>query len=99
MLDLLTQDPTTMKPTKRRLALLGARLACWTAPLLLLGLMGAAVAHFFFEVGNYPEPRARYAVGSLFLFLFAPVTGAIWYLARQRRRELRAAVSSTEEKS
>jgi hypothetical protein len=38
-------------------------------------------------------------VGALFLFLFAPVTGAIWYLARQRLRELRAAVSATEEKS
>ena len=96
---LFTQDPATMSPTTRRLALLGARLACWTAPLLLLGFVGAAAAHFLFEVGNYPEPRARYAVGSLFLFLFAPVTGAIWYLARQRRRELRAAVSSAEDKS
>lgn len=99
MLDLLTQDSATMSPTTRRLALLGARLACLTAPLLLLGFVGAAAAHFLFEVGNYPEPRARYAVGSLFLFLFAPVTGAIWYLARQRLRELRAAGSATEEKS
>lgn len=91
MLDLLTRDPATLSPTTRRLALLGARLACWTAPLLFLGFVGAAVAHFLFEVGNYPEPRARYAVGSLFLFLFAPVTGVIWHLARQRRRDLQAA--------
>jgi len=99
MLDLLTRDPATMSPPTRRLALLGARLACWTAPLLLLGLLGAAGAHFFFEVGNYPEPRARHAAGSLFLLLFAPVTGALWYLARRRLRELRAAVSAAEEKS
>jgi hypothetical protein len=99
MLDLLTRDPATMSPTTRRLALFGARVACWIAPLLLLGFVGAAAVHFLFEVGNYPEPRARYAVGSLFLFLFAPVTGGIWHLARQRVRELRAAVSSTEEKS
>jgi hypothetical protein len=99
MLELLTRDPATMSSTTRRLALLGARVACWIAPLLLLGLVGAAIAHFFFGVGNYPDPRARFAVGALFLFLFAPVTGAIWYLARQRLRELRAAVSATEEKS
>ena len=99
MLDLITRDPTSMSPTTRRLALLSARLACWTAPLLLIGLLGAAGAHFFLEVGNYPEPRARYAVGSLFLFLFAPVTGAIWHLARQRVRELRAPVPPAEDKS
>ncbi len=99
MLDLLTQDPATMSPTTRRLALLGARLACWTAPVLQLGLVGVAVAHFFFKVGNYPEPRSRYAVGALFLFLFAPVTGVIWHLARRRLQQLRAAVSATEEKS
>lgn len=98
-MNLLAQDPVTMSPTIRRLALLGARVACWIAPLLLTGLTGAAVAHFFFEVGNYPEPRARYAVGALFLFFFAPVVGAIWYLARQRLRELRTAGSATEEKS
>lgn len=98
MLDLLTRDPAALTPTERRLALMGARLACWTAPLLVLGFLGAAVAHFVFEVGNYPEPRARYAVGALFLFLFAPVAGAIWYLARQRRRELQRA-KHAEEKS
>lgn len=99
MLDLLTQDPATMSPPTRRLALLGARLACWTAPLLLLGFVGAAAAHFLFEVGNYPEPRARYAVGSLFLFLFAPVVAAIWFFARQRVRELQAAMAPKEENS
>lgn len=98
-MNLLLQDPATMSPRTRRLARFGARVACWLAPLLLVGFVGAAVAHFLFEVGNYPEPRARYAVGSLFLFLFAPVTGAIWYLARQRLRDLRAAGSATEEKS
>lgn len=85
-----------MSPTTHRFALLGARVACWIAPLLLTGLTGAALAHFFFEAGNYPEPRARHAVGALFLFLFAPVMGAIWYLARQRVRELRAAGIATE---
>jgi hypothetical protein len=92
MFDLLTRDPVTLSPTTRRLAVLGARLACWISPLLLLGFLGASAAHFLFEVGSYTEPRSRYAVGSLFLFLFAPVTGAIWYLSRQRLRELRAAV-------
>jgi len=87
-----------MSPATRRLALFGARVACWIAPLLLCGFLGAALAHFLFEVGNYPEPRTRYAVGALFLFLFAPVTGAIWYLARQRLRELGAVASSTGEK-
>lgn len=88
-----------MSPAMRRLALLPVRFACWVAPLLLLGLVGAAVAHFFFEVGNYPEPRHRYAVGALFLFLFAPVVAAIWIFARQRVRELRAATPPKEEKS
>lgn len=96
---LFTSDPATLSPAMRRLALLSARFACGLAPLLLLGLVGAAVAHFFFEVGNYPEPRHRYAVGALFLFLFAPVVGAIWIFARQRVRELRAATPPQEDAS
>lgn len=85
-----------MSPTKRRLALLAARLACGIAPVMVAGFTGVAVAHFFFEVGNYPEPRARYAVGSLFLGLFAPGTGAIWYFARQRVQALAATAPSSE---
>lgn len=72
----------------RRLSLLSARAACWIAPVMLAGFVAVALAHFFFEVGNYPEPRARYAVGALFLCLFAPVAGAIWYFARQRAQAL-----------
>lgn len=94
---LFTQDPAEMSPTTRWLALLGARLASWIAPVMLIVLLGVAAAHFLFEVGNYPRPRARYAVGSLFLFFFAPLTGAIGYLARQRAREL-AAVDSESAK-
>jgi len=90
MLDLLIRDPATMSPTMRRLALFGARSACWIAPLMLLGLVVAAGAHFFFEVGNYPDARSRHLVGALFLGLFAPVVGVIWYLARRRLRALRA---------
>ncbi len=85
-----------MSPTLRRLALFSARTACWIALVMCGVLVGAAVAHFFFEVGNYPEPRARYAVGSLFLFLFAPVTGVIWYLARRRVKTLLDCKASSE---
>lgn len=99
MRDLLFRDPVTMSPTARRLALLGASLACRIAPLLLLGLLGAAAAHFFFEVGNYPDARSRHLVGALFLFLFCPVAGAIWYLSRRRMRALRATPPAREAKS
>ena len=98
MLKLFLTDPRDMSPTVRRLALLGVRVACWFAPVMLIGLLGAAVAHFLFEVGNYPNERARYTVGSLFLFLFVPVVGAIWYFARQRRTELEAADAAKDTK-
>lgn len=90
MTRLFFSDPREMSPSVRRFALFAARAASWIAPLLLLGMVGAALAHFFLEVGNYPEPKHRQAVGALFLCLFAPVTGAIWYLARQRLRQLKA---------
>ncbi|MCC6414328.1 MAG: hypothetical protein IT582_00240 [Opitutaceae bacterium] len=85
-----------MAAFSRKLSLVAARAACWIAPVMVAGFTGVALAHFFFEVGNYPEPRARYAVGALFLFLFAPVTGAIWYFARQRVRALGPAAPSSE---
>ncbi len=96
-MNLFFPDPDTLSPAQRRLALVGARAACVLAPVMMAGLLGAVVAHFFFEVGNYPEPRARYAVGALLLFLFVPVTGAIWYFARGLVRELRAEEKKSEE--
>lgn len=77
-----------MPPATRRIALISARVACWIAPALLLGIVGFALAHIFFEVGNYPDTRSRRLVGTLFLGVFAPVVGTIWYLARLRRRAL-----------
>lgn len=82
-------DPRELSPAMRRWALFAARAACWTAPLMMAVMVVVALAHFFGEVGNYPEPGHRRAVGALFLFLFAPVTGLIWYLARRRVKELR----------
>lgn len=95
MLDLLIRDPATLSPTTRRLALLGARFACWIAPLMLLGLVVAAGAHFFFEVGNYPDARSRHLVGAVFLGLFAPIVGVIWYLARRRQRSFHATLKES----
>ena len=83
MVNLVFPNPDKLSPAKRRLALVGGRAACGLAPVMMAGLLGAAVAHFFFEVGNYAEARTRYAVGLLLLFLFVPVTGGIWYFARR----------------
>ena len=79
-----------MTPRIRGLALLAARVACVTAPLLFLGLLATGVAHFAFEAGNYPEPKHRHTAGALFLFVFAPTTLAIAFFARRRLRELKA---------
>lgn len=95
MLDLLLRNPGSLSPAARRLSLLGTRFACIIAPLLLLGFLGAAAAHFFFEVGNYPDARSRRLVGALFLSLFSPFAAAIWHLARLRRKQLAAPSSAS----
>jgi hypothetical protein len=86
----LLRDPEELSPAMRKWALFFARVVTWFAPVLMTAWVGVAVAHFFFEVGNYPEARARQAVGALFLFLFLPVTGAIWFFAREQIKALRA---------
>lgn len=76
---------------KDKLTLLSAKMCCRLAPVMALGLFGAAMAHFFFGVGNYPDQSARNAVGALFLCFFFPVALAIWAMARQRVKQLTAA--------
>lgn len=61
-------------------------------------LAGVGLAHFLFEVGNYPEPRARFTVGLLLLLVFVPATALIWYLAR-RRVQVLTAFEQAEKKS
>jgi hypothetical protein len=80
---------------KHKLTLVSAKICCRLAPVLALGMFGTAMAHFFLGVGNYPDQSARNAVGGLFLCLFFPVVLAIWVMARQRVKQLTAAVRET----
>ncbi len=88
----LHQDPARLPPTARRLAWLSARAASLLAPILALVCAVAGVVHLVADVGNYPEPRHRQAVGLLFLVVFTPVTIGIYLLARKRARVLAAAI-------
>jgi hypothetical protein len=89
-------DPEQMPPLLRRVAMLSARAACILAPLLAFGVSGAGVAHLFFEVGNYPDPASRKAVGALFLCLFAPVSLVIWWMAHRQVKRLRSLISASQ---
>lgn len=77
-----------MAPRKRRMMLLGARVAAFNAVLMTAVLITVAPVIAFTDVGDFPTRGARWAVGLLMLVL-ALVAGGIGVAAKKRIERLK----------